>query len=182
MLFYRTAYKGCHALIFLILLASAVAVRISLVKTDRPICAHKIGHVPFCAIFADFKSLASGFYALKLLHGSWRCHECGAGCFFDRARFVTELDPHFNFVYRFAWLVLTLNLRRPDLANELVKNGLSSEFNREDWRLHFYVACNEKFFLGVKDRAGSSLEHGPTFKSKNPLKADWPERPSVITA
>ncbi len=61
-------------------------------------------------------------------------------CFFEYAQYITDLDPHFNVVYRYAAVYLMTQRQRYDLATALLKKSLQSPVNADDRRIHFYLA------------------------------------------
>ena len=104
-------------------------------------------------LFFGFKEIASDFYLLGLMHDEWLCDNESVNNFWSTSKLIVDLDPHFNFAYRFSALVLMLKLGRPDLTNRVLKLGLRSPLNRSDWRFYFYISSNERFFLGNRSRA-----------------------------
>jgi len=78
---------------------------------------------------------------------------------FARADLITDLDPFFNVVYRFAAIGLTVGLKRPDLANKLLKKALHAwQVNGDDWLIYFYLGHNYHFFLNDDAKAARYIQ------------------------
>jgi len=104
--------------------------------------------------FLGFSSVAADCYWLYFLQLDHIGCKLSADFVFNCADIITYLDPHFNVVYRFASIGLSLGFKRYDLATKLLEKAVVvSSFNRDDWRVNFYLGHNYHFFLQDQKRA-----------------------------
>ncbi len=69
---------------------------------------------------------------------------------------VTTLDPWVDHPYRFAAVWLTDDEGAVRKADEILRRGIAH--HPDDWRLHFYLAFNQFFYLGEWQAAAAALE------------------------
>lgn len=98
--------------------------------------------------FLGFKNITADLYWIYFLQCDHLGIQLSPDFIFNCADLITYLDPHFNIVYRFAALGLSIKYKRYDLANILLKKAIAhSSFNKDDWRIYFYIGYNYYFFL-----------------------------------
>jgi len=96
--------------------------------------------------FLGFRNFVADLYWLSLLQKDHTSNKLSADDIFSTADFITDLDPHFNVVYRFAAIGLMFNLKKPDFSYKLLVKALNSPFNNDDWRIYFLLGYNRYFF------------------------------------
>ncbi len=101
------------------------------------------------AWYCGFKTIAADFYwCLLQLHD-----DINAEYIFHTADNITDLDPHYNIVYRYAAIRLLIEYSDANLATTLLEKSLPSCFNNDDWRIYFYLVYAYKFFLHDQTKA-----------------------------
>jgi hypothetical protein len=93
--------------------------------------------------YFGFAPIVADAYWLKLLTSQ---NELSDQSFFDYAQYITDLDPHFTTVYRYAAIYLMTQRQRYDLATALLEKSLLSTVNANDRRIHLYLAYSSYNF------------------------------------
>ena len=103
--------------------------------------------------FLGFKNFAADMYWIYFLQLDHLDCNLSGDLVYNFADLITYLDPHFNVVYRFAAIGLSLGLKRPDLADTLLIKAIASPFNKDDWRIYFQLGYNSNFYCKDKKKA-----------------------------
>lgn len=114
-------------------------------------------HVP-PSWFLSVKAIAADWYWLCLLTKSTQDFKP----IFTLAMRITDLDPHFNIVYRYAAVQL-MQSKHFDKAQQLLAKALRSPTNQADWRIYFYhglccLRCNDRTTAAQSFQAARACE------------------------
>jgi tetratricopeptide (TPR) repeat protein len=107
-------------------------------------------HLP-TSCYLSFKNIIADYYWFKLCYAE----DLSADYTYGMAEFITNLDPHFTVVYRYAGIFLTMQKQQYDLAINLLRKALTSPVNNADWRISFYVAHN--YYYGLHDKKQAAI-------------------------
>jgi len=137
---------------FLIFLAYALIIPFNqYIRQSRSVIDHnnsKLYRLPLCC-YLGLKSIAADLYWFGLSYSD----DLSADYVFEMADFITDLDPHYTVVFRYAGIYLTTHAQRSDLAIRLLQKSLNSSVNRKDWRIPFYLAHNYHHAVNDKKKA-----------------------------
>jgi hypothetical protein len=86
-------------------------------------------------VLLSFKSIVADYLWFDLLMTDRQ----SADSFAVQLDAITDLDPHFNHVYRYGALTLLLKYKAVPLAMTLLQKGLQSAVNQSDWRMLAYL-------------------------------------------
>ncbi|MDP3937504.1 MAG: hypothetical protein Q8R92_05135 [Deltaproteobacteria bacterium] len=82
---------------------------------------------------------------------------------------ITTLDPKWLYPHLFGGITLSLELNRPDLANQLLEKALSE--HPDDWKVPFLIGFNAYFGMGDPATAANYIERASRLpRSPNYLK------------
>jgi hypothetical protein len=109
------------------------------------------------ACYMSIKSIVADLY-WGLLFASPCDHEN----LYAMSEYITDLDPHFNVVYRYCALFLAYRSKQVPLALRLLHKSVYSAVNAHDWRIHLYIqllshGAQSVILLGAIDPSRESL-------------------------
>ncbi|MEX0939810.1 MAG: hypothetical protein WDZ41_00445 [Candidatus Babeliales bacterium] len=144
-------------------LSISIFCKIYLLKHKQNHCINKhFSHLPVLW-YLTFKNIVADYYWLQMLcDDNLECNSCYA-----YSDFVTDLDLHFNIVYRYASIFLTNKSINADYTVSLLEKSLQSPINKVDWRIYFYLAYNHYFFNKNPKKAFAYLNQVKFLSSHN---------------
>ncbi|MFN8551324.1 MAG: hypothetical protein U0103_07545 [Candidatus Obscuribacterales bacterium] len=124
-----------------------------------------------------FDSLMADFYWLLLMqyvgdHSSRVVDKYSKS--YDYLNLITELDPHFGEAYFFTAFLIGSEMKRPQLAAELLDKGIAA--NPREWSIPFVAGINQYLYARNEHKAASYYR----LAAKLPGAPDWLERQAKI--
>lgn len=99
------------------------------IKSTESVCFH----LP-ASWYLSCKNIVADYYWLQLLI----TENPSVEYLYASADFITDLDPHFNIVYRYGSVVLGIYKKRNDLAQEILAKNIRNLKNTNKKEIAFY--------------------------------------------
>jgi hypothetical protein len=141
-------------------------------QSSRKHRAEKVSYRLPAVWYVGFNHIVADVYWFKCIANN---QFSSAEELFFYADFITDLDPHFNIVYRYAAILLAHRFNHKNLAAQLLEKGIRSSFNQNDWRLHAHLAHLSKTNDHKKMKGMCFAEKKRPF-----LASHWPEMPNFL--